>query len=401
MKKKVLIICHSFPPNPGVGGRRWAMLSNYLANENFEIFVLTQKPKKNDVSDFDRYVENLRKDNIYYYTYGRFNFLIKTPKNIIQKILYRISLFYVKLICEGWYFDPLILDRRGLAKVVRKTIASVDPEIVITSGPPFNLCWIAAKLKSEFSKVKFVTDFRDPWTWSKQINSLTPSRFSNESEKEAECILASDLILVPVEPMKTILDEKYKSNHVHIVHHGYDSKMAVKKKNIRSNSDKLNLVYAGSVLNDTNSYFEKIVLAISKKSNIKIDFYTDNIKYDILEKSFNIELKNRIPYQELLDKFGEYNFLLIVHPRYFIDNISTKILETLAQGLPIIYVGEAGKLSTFITENNFGVHILPDEILEKLNFDYLTSISERIKIEIDENMDISNIAHKLSQLLVQ
>ena len=38
--KKILLICWDFPPNNGIGGRRWAKLIKYLAKSDVECHVM-------------------------------------------------------------------------------------------------------------------------------------------------------------------------------------------------------------------------------------------------------------------------------------------------------------------------------------------------------------------------
>ena len=60
-KKKILLICYSFPPFPGIGGRRWAKFVKNLIKEDCELFVIGAehrmgKPSNwiNDVSGSDK-----------------------------------------------------------------------------------------------------------------------------------------------------------------------------------------------------------------------------------------------------------------------------------------------------------------------------------------------------------
>ena len=36
----ILIICHSFPPNSGIGGRRWAKFAKELAHRGYTVHVI-------------------------------------------------------------------------------------------------------------------------------------------------------------------------------------------------------------------------------------------------------------------------------------------------------------------------------------------------------------------------
>ena len=59
MNKKVLIVCYSFPPYPGIGGRRWAKFSKYIKLLGTEVFVISSKNPFNEKSNWTTDIEGI------------------------------------------------------------------------------------------------------------------------------------------------------------------------------------------------------------------------------------------------------------------------------------------------------------------------------------------------------
>ena len=89
-----------------------------------------------------------------------------------------------------------------------------------------------------------------------------------------------------------------------------------------------------------------------------------------------------------------------IFPDYAIDNISTKFYEVLATKTPVILIANSGMQSDFITSNGLGIHIRPNEILEKLL--PILKNTEPLQISQDfvvEEFSLSNAADKMLSLI--
>ena len=100
MKKKVLIICYTFPPYNGIGGRRWAKFAKYLEHDNCDVSVIAAKKQDTSQSPWTKDISSYQ-DNINYLDADYPLILQSNPKSILQKIRYRLALFYVKLFLKG------------------------------------------------------------------------------------------------------------------------------------------------------------------------------------------------------------------------------------------------------------------------------------------------------------
>ena len=61
--KRVIILCYGFPPNTGIGGRRWAKFAKYLAKKSWQVEVVCKKNTSAKISTWENDVaqENIRR----------------------------------------------------------------------------------------------------------------------------------------------------------------------------------------------------------------------------------------------------------------------------------------------------------------------------------------------------
>jgi hypothetical protein len=100
-----------------------------------------------------------------------------------------------------------------------------------------------------------------------------------------------------------------------------------------------------------------------------IDFFsrTDRYRDAFSQRSLVGKKVNYYPLiksDELFDRLRDYDFILIVHPQFAKDYISTKFYEILYSKTPIIYIAEKGLTSEFIEETKSGVFLNIEQICE-------------------------------------
>ena len=60
---KILLVCYSFPPNPGVGGRRWAKFAKYLVKSGHYVEVINAKLTTDKLSTWSKDAQLLHEKN--------------------------------------------------------------------------------------------------------------------------------------------------------------------------------------------------------------------------------------------------------------------------------------------------------------------------------------------------
>jgi hypothetical protein len=287
------------------------------------------------------------------------------------------------LFTKGYVYDKAIFDEHKIVSLGKRVIEKNNIKNVIATGAPFRLNYYALKLKSEFKYINLITDFRDPWIWGNQYSKINEERRKFEQFMLDQVVEGSDVVTVPVEPMLNFLKENYIKHldKIQLLPHAFDEEEIVIKHEY--NKDSFKCVFFGTTYSDIENYFEGLSRVIAKnKGRITLDIFSDSTRYfEIIKKNKATEWVNYEPSlhgKELFEKLSTYDFVLFVHPHWGINNLSTKFYEIIYSRIPIIYIGEQGLTSDFISSNKLGLHFqgstlernFQDFIDGNINLDY-------------------------------
>ena len=87
--KKTLLLCWDFPPNDGIGGRRWAKMAKWLLKSGHEIHVIKSKSKVGNQNSV--WLSDVKSDQIHIYEVNTYLALLN--EGIIMETL-SINCFY-------------------------------------------------------------------------------------------------------------------------------------------------------------------------------------------------------------------------------------------------------------------------------------------------------------------
>ena len=95
-------------------------------------------------------------------------------------------------------------------------------DTIVTTGPPHSLHLIGLQLKQKHS-LKWVADFRDPWTQIGYHKKLKLSSFAQKKHKklEASCLQTADQLVVTSLKTKTLFSE-LTTTPVQVLTNGFD-----------------------------------------------------------------------------------------------------------------------------------------------------------------------------------
>ncbi len=364
MSKHLLLISYTFPPYPGIGGRRWAKFAKYLSRLGYTIHVIHSKNPFKEESLWLDDVKNA--PNIFTYELDALypKVLLSQPTTFFEKLNYRFSLFKVKMFSKGTPYDRGIFWKKPMVELAERLIVKNNIKNVIVSCAPFSSAYYALELKQRHKDLNLIIDLRDPWTWGKAygFSSLSDKRLSFEKKMEREVIEKSDYILVPSVEMKNHIASSYSefSKKIVFFSHGFDEDELTRETKIKS--DKIRLMFYGTIYENLERTFEAISKAIKNTEPIiNLDIYSSTTRYRNLFEQKNILSKTVNYYKPLspvilFNKMKEYDYVIVVQPDYAKDFITTKIYEIIYTGTPIILISNEGKLSDFISSYKLGFY---------------------------------------------
>lgn len=295
--KQVLLICYYWPPAGGPGVQRWLKFVKYFREYGIEPVVYIPKDAHYPIMDASLVKEvpeditMLSKPIKEPYKYAKLFFKNKTQKissgiidekdpSAIEKLmLYARGNLFIPDARVGWV--------RPSVKFLKKYLLErPDIDTIITTGPPHSLHLIGMELQKECD-VKWVADFRDPWTSIHYHKSLRLGSFARKKHKvyERQVLLNADAIVV-TSPGTQKEFQKITTKPISLITNGFDDLEVVGAPL----DAKFSIVHIGSLLSNRNPIVLWQVLA-------EIADEDDQFKSDLIIKLVGLvahEIKEQI-----------------------------------------------------------------------------------------------------------
>ena len=232
--KKIIIITYYWPPAGGGGVQRWLKFVKYLPELGWDPIVIA--PKNADYPSTDPSLIGDIPSNIkiikvpIWEPYILFKFLTgkKKSEKVNSGFLFDdrkktlTEKFSLWLRGNLLIPDPRLFWIRPVVRDVKKLISSEHPEFIITTGPPHSVHLAGLKIK-QLTNIKWIADFRDPWSNIDYLDFFNLSEFARKQQKklEGKVLQNADLILSVSENWKKELLNLGASN-VEVITNGYD-----------------------------------------------------------------------------------------------------------------------------------------------------------------------------------
>jgi hypothetical protein len=413
-KKKILVICFSFPPFRGIGGRRWAKFAKYLVKKDHELFVISAR---NDNSEISEWIEDVKDKNIHTYEIplGFSKVLSAGKLSFKEKIIYKFLWGSLPFLVKGNPQDKLYFVKDKFLSKAKELISKEKIDTVIVSIPPYKLAYYMLELKKQFPSIKFVTDYRDPWTDNKSYHGfaeLDSYRLKVEEQYEAKVLEQSDLVLnVHLENLEALkLKIKNDSKFVHILN-GFDKDDYSGLKPSSRNNSGIRFIYSGSFYPNLIYLFQPFLNGLKKLkevspgiyTNLQFDFYgnMDHKAKEVLLKSGVdvVKFHGAISKTQVLNEISASDYSMMFTAPDYAFGFNTKFYDYLYLRKPIIYFGHAGKVSEYLLKNNIGEEFIPEKLEEKW-FNYLSGLNKKAK-SYNTELDISEfeLTHLTDKLI--
>ena len=388
--KNILIISYYWPPSGGAGVQRWLKFSKYLPEFGYRPHVYT--PENPEAPVLDESLLNeihpeivVVKKPIFepYSFYKKFtgkkgnvaHGFLSEDKGSRKKFTEKLSVWI-----RGNFFipDARVFWIKPSVKFLEKYIQENHIQTIITTGPPHSMHLIGMALKERMN-VRWIADFRDPWTNIDFYKDLMLTKWADAKHKrlEKKVLQKADKVICIGNTMMQEL-ELISGRKVEIITNGYDSSdfPAV----VEHEFTDFSIVHTGSINADRNHpmFWKVIEELLSENENfrnkLKIRFVgkndysvQENIQKSGLEKY--CELISYVPHNEIVAYMMSAYLLYL--PLNNVPNskgvLTGKFFEYLASGRPILCIGHP--------EGDVAA------ILEKVENAYLVNFGDEITLK--------------------
>lgn len=361
-KEKVLIITYYWPPAGGPGVQRWLKFVKYLPDFDMIPYVYVPENPSYPIQDAgllrevsEQAIVIKKKIREPYQWAALFSkkSTQKISSGIIPAARKQSVLQKFLLWVRGNIFIP---DARFLwvkpsVHFLKKYIENEGITTIITSGPPHSLHLIGQQLRASM-QVKWIADFRDPWTTIGYHKALKLSRYAAKIHRDLErqVLQSADHILVTSPTTKEEFSA-LTSRPISVITNGYDTE-EVPPQTLDTS---FTLAHIGSFLSDRNptilwevlaelvhenpqfatDFSLKLIGKISEEvlqsiSHHKLDAYVNNLGYVAHDEAVANQRKSQV--------------LLLIE----IDSPDTrsiipgKLFEYMVSGRPIVALGPKG-----------------------------------------------------------
>ncbi|MBO4370447.1 MAG: glycosyltransferase family 4 protein [Paludibacteraceae bacterium] len=371
--KNILIIAYYFPPSGGSGVQRWLKFVKYLPQFGYRPIVLTVDPTTASYPQTD---ESLLKEipqeavvvrcktHEIYGLYKRLTGEKQLPSGGVPKPKKKSLLHEISLFIRGNFFlpDPRRGWNKTALKQAKRLIAQYDIETVITTSPPHSTQLIGRQLKKAFPALRWIADFRDPWTDIFYYNELHPTRLADAINRchERKVLEECDRVLVTCPTAARTFaskSDKIDISKFTVITNGYDEndvQTALEGWKPTPNN-KLTISYLG-VINLVNRHeLDGLFTALrnyAQTQSVCLRFIgqsTEKIAPLIPDDlQSHIQLTAYLPHNEALRAMAESDVLLMVSHQGNAASavIQAKLFEYLAVGKPILCLSDTAESDT-------------------------------------------------------
>lgn len=426
--KKILIISYYWPPAGGPGVQRWLKFVKYLPDFGWKptVFIpenpsypIVDDTLEKDVSEnleiiktkiWEPYqiAEFFGKDNKKFKA-GQFD----VGKN--QSLKSRLSIWV-----RGNFFipDARVFWVNPSVNYLKKYLKENHFDALVTTGPPHSVHLIGLNLKKEFPNLKWISDFRDPWTEISYYRHLKLTKFADRKHRNLEQKVFENADITLATSYADAENFKKKGANAACITNGFDVDNQELGTENSEPSTQFTLSYIGVLeqLRNPEVLWRVLNDLIKENEDFRKNFqlkFVGRIDDRILDKITSSELNNSVknlgylPHSEANLEMQNSDLLLITN---FPEDkskgiIPGKIFEYLATKKQIISFGpKDSDVKRILEETHAGKHFSYDDyeslkafILEKFN-DWksgnLSSNTENI-----EQFSRKNLTKKLAEIL--
>lgn len=383
MAKKVLIITYYWPPAGGPGVQRWLKFARYMPEFGWTPVIYTPENPSYPLTDESllkdvpenisivktpiwepyQFAEKLSKNNKKFKA-GQFD----VGKN--QSWKSKISIWI-----RGNFFIP---DARKFwvkpsVKFLKKHLSENHFDALVTTGPPHSMHLIGLELKKYFPDLKWIADFRDPWTEISYYKHLKLTKSSDAKHRKLEQAVFNSADITLATSYTDAENFRKKGANAFCITNGFDvdaSAATIEGSNPLLSRNKFTLSYIGVLeqLRNPEVLWQVLDELWVENPGFANDFqlkFVGRIDNKILAELNQSKIKNNIksigyiPHNEAVTEMQKSDMLLITNfPEETSKGIIPgKIFEYLATGKQILSFGpKDADVARILSETGAGEH---------------------------------------------
>lgn len=421
--KKVLIITYYWPPAGGPGVQRWLKFAKYLPELNIEPTIFTPENPSYPLLDESLVKEippslNVIKTKIWepYQWAEKLNKKNKKFKagqfDIGENQSWKSKL---SIWIRGNFFipDARVFWVKPSVNFLEKHLKENHYDAIITTGPPHSLHLIGLGLKKKNPNLKWIADFRDPWTEISYYQHLKLSKCSDKKHRFLEQQVFENADITLATSYTDAKNFKQKGANAICITNGFDIDVST-KNNFKT--EKFTLSYVGILeqLRNPKILWEVLEKLITNDENFAKDFQLKLVgKVDENIKNQWEKLKNKVldlgylPHQKAIEEMQNSDILLITNfPKTSSKGIIPgKLFEYLATQKNILSFGcENADVKKILQKTNAGKHFTYSEKENVRHFilsayQVWKSGKTTSNISSIEEFSRKNLTQQLSQLI--
>lgn len=378
-QKKILIITYYWPPAGGPGVQRWLKFAKYLPDFGWKPIIYTPENPSYPLLD-----ETLMKDvpeNI-----EMVRTRIWEPYQLAEKLnksnkKFKAGQFDVgknqswksklSIWVRGNFFipDARVFWVKPSIKFLEKYLKENKINTIVTSGPPHSLHLIGLGLKNTMPDLKWIADFRDPWTEISYYKHLKLTKSSDKKHRQLEGAVFKNADITLATSYTDAENFRKAGANAVCITNGFDESDSDKSVTGQMSSA-FTLSYIGVLEQLRNP--ENLWKALDELVKENIEFATDfklkfvgRIDDKILQSIENSSLKNHIQnlgylaHGKAVEEMQNSDLLLITNfPNESSKGIIPgKIFEYLASGKHILSFGpDKADVAKILDETQAGKH---------------------------------------------
>ncbi|MDR1860268.1 MAG: glycosyltransferase family 4 protein [Bacteroidales bacterium] len=362
--KKALIITYYWPPSGGAGVQRWLKFVKYLPEFGVEPIVLTVNPLQASYPQFDASLlhdiaPSVRVERTptfeLYGLYKRLTgkqeipyggFANETSPTFIQRVGRAIrGNFFLPDPRRGW--------NRYAIKRAKTLIRELDITTVITTGPPHSTHLIGLKLRRKFCNIKWIADFRDPWTDIYYYNKFPRFGWAKSLDRTLECKVLNnaDHLLTVSDDFARLLTEKVKTGHTlpySVIPNGYDAE-DFHRPAPATDTARYVITYVGTISDDYDlsgllAAFDLLSPDVRRQVQLRFVGKVPLYIAEQLNERIDVDLVGFVSHPVAVGYLLQSDMQLLVIPKVKGNSgiMPGKLLEYIASGKPALAIGPHG-----------------------------------------------------------